>query len=123
MVFDALAKDFTAWLSADGRNFLFAGGVLPCEVVKPELLMAPNTGSTLCMVRWEFGADADRWTFIPVGTDRTPSSFPISPIRFFASNPHLPAQSGEWTSTWQKLRRPFQRVQGGHRPWLIRAPL
>jgi hypothetical protein len=91
MVFDALAKDFTAWLSADGRNFLFAGGVLPCEVVKPELLMAPNTGSTLCMVRWEFGADADRWTFIPVGTDRTPSSFPISPIRFFASNPHLPA--------------------------------
>lgn len=62
-----------AWLSARGEQTLVGAGAFPCEIVRPELVVAPpgtQLRGAMCLVRWSWRDPDALPRFVPVGSER-----------------------------------------------------
>jgi hypothetical protein len=60
-----------AWLKAEGREYIFAGGDVACAFLKTELVQpAPETVQDACIARWTVGEEDKDPLFIPAGSDQ-----------------------------------------------------
>jgi hypothetical protein len=69
-----------AWARDGADEFIYAGGYLPCEVGKRELVqppVPPQSRGEICLLRWSATKPNEAPRFIPVGTDRVMDILPL----------------------------------------------
>jgi WD40 repeat protein len=59
-----------AWLDTAAGEYLIGAGAFPCEIVKPELLVAAANRGAMCLARWSSTRLDDDPRFVPVGSER-----------------------------------------------------